>query len=472
MSFGSYIYIIAVMTLKISNNKELFNKLLKIAVPMMIQNGISNIVNLLDNFMIGQVSTNSLSGVAIANQMMFVFYLMIFGATAGSGIFTAQYFGKGDWEGVRITFRFKLIVNIILSVAASLIFIFGATYLISRFLLGEGDPADAAERLNIGVTYLNVMVISLIPIGISMAFSGTLRDIGQTKVPLVASACAIGVNFIGNLILIYGYLGFPALGALGAAIATVISRFVELGVLVIYVATHKKQCPFIVGAFRHFKIPGKLALRFIIKATPLLLNETLWSLGMTMLNQSYSYRSLDAMSAIQIQNSIYNVMMVAFVAMGEAVGILIGQILGSGQIEYAKKNAFKMVWFTVAFGVLFGILMVIASPYFPPVFVPDATDSILHMAKWLIVITGVLMPFYSFTHASYFIIRSGGNTFITMIFDSGFVWLLSVPFAFVLSRFTDLSVIRMVIMVQSLEIVKCLSAALFVRSGIWAKNIT
>ena len=203
MSFGSYIYIIAVMTLKISNNKELFNKLLKIAVPMMIQNGISNIVNLLDNFMIGQVSTNSLSGVAIANQMMFVFYLMIFGATAGSGIFTAQYFGKGDWEGVRITFRFKLIVNIILSVAASLIFIFGATYLISRFLLGEGDPADAAERLNIGVTYLNVMVISLIPIGISMAFSGTLRDIGQTKVPLVASACAIGVNFIGNLILIY-----------------------------------------------------------------------------------------------------------------------------------------------------------------------------------------------------------------------------------------------------------------------------
>ena len=460
------------MTFKLTEKNDLYKRLLKIAVPMMIQNGISNIVNLLDNFMIGQVSTNSLSGVAIANQMMFVFYLMIFGATAGSGIFTAQYFGKGDWEGVRITFRFKLIVNIVLSVIASLIFFFGANFLISRFLMGEGDPADAEETLKIGISYLNVMVISLIPIGISMAYSGTLRDIGQTKVPLVASACAIGVNFTGNLILIYGYLGFPALGALGAAIATVISRFVELGVLVIYVVTHKKQCPFIVGAFSHFNIPAKLAFRFIIKATPLLLNETLWSLGMTMLNQSYSYRSLDAMSSIQIQSSIYNVMMVAFVAMGEAVGILIGQILGSGQIEFAKKNAFKMVWFTVAFGVLFGILMVIASPFFPPVFVPDATENILHMATWLIVINGVLMPFYSFTHASYFIIRSGGNTFITMIFDSGFVWLLSVPFAFILSRYTELSVIRMVMLVQALEIIKCISAALFVRSGIWAKNIT
>lgn len=460
------------MNLKITNNKELFSKLLKIAVPMMIQNGISNIVNLLDNFMIGQVSTNSLSGVGIANQLMFVFFLMIFGATAGSGIFTAQYYGKGDWDGVRITFRFKLVTNIILSVAALLIFVFGATFLITRFLQGEGDPADAEETLKIGVSYLNVMVISLIPVGISMAYSGTLRDIGQTKVPLVASACAIGVNFVGNLILIYGYLGFPALGAIGAAIATVISRFVELGVLVIYVVTHKKQCPFIVGAFKHFKIPAKLACKFIIKATPLLLNETLWSLGTTMLNQSYSFRSLDAVAAIQVQSSIYNVMMVAFVAMGEAVGILIGQILGSGQIEFAKKNAFKMVWFTVAFGVLFGILMVLASPFFPPLFVPDAPESVLHMATRLIIINGTLMPFYSFTHASYFIIRSGGNTAVTMVFDSGFVWLLSVPLAFVLSRYTDMSVIKMVFLVQSLEIVKCISAALFVKSGIWAKNIT
>ena len=458
------------MPLSISKNKKLYRQLLKIAVPMMIQNGISQIVNLLDNFMIGQVGTNALSGVGIANQMMFVFYLMTFGATAGSGIFTAQYYGNNDWDGVRITFRFKLITNLILSVMACFVFFFGASFLVSRFLQGEGDPADAAATLEIGKQYLHVMVISLIPIGFCQAYSGTLRDIGQTKVPLIASACAIAVNFSGNLILIYGLLGFPALGALGAAIATVISRFVELGVLVIYVATHKKQCPFIVGAFSHFKIPAKMAKEFIIKSTPLLLNETLWSFGITMLNQSYSYRTLDAMAAIQIETSIYNVMMVAFVAMGEAVGILTGQILGSGRVEEAKKNAFKTIWFTVAFGTVFGIIMIIISPFFPLIF--DTTTNIRHLATWLIVINGLLMPFYSYTHASYFIIRSGGKTFITMIFDSGFVWLLSVPFAFILSHFTGMPMIWMVAAVQSLELIKCITGGLFVRSGIWAKNIT
>ena len=458
------------MTLAISKNKELYRSLLKIAVPMMVQNGISQIVNLLDNFMIGQVSTNALSGVGIANQMMFVFYLMTFGATAGSGIFTAQYYGNNDWEGVRITFRFKLVTNLILSVLASAIFFFGASFLVSRFLQGEGNPADAEETLKIGVQYLQVMVIALIPIGICQSYAGTLRDIGQTKVPLVASACAIAVNFVGNLILIYGLLGFPALGALGAAIATVISRFVELGVLVIYVATHKKLCPFIVGAYSHFKIPAKMAKEFIIKSTPLLLNETLWSFGMTMLNQSYSYRTLDAMAAIQIETSIYNVMMVAFVAMGEAVGILTGQILGSGRVEEAKKNAFKTIWFTVAFGTIFGIVMIFVSPFFPLIF--DATTEIRNLATWLIVINGMLMPFYSFTHASYFIIRSGGKTFITMVFDSGFVWLLSVPFAFILSRFTSLPLVWMVMAVQALELIKCITGGLFVRSNVWAKNIT
>lgn len=453
-------------------NKDIYKRLLRIAIPMMIQNGISNIVNLLDNFMIGRVGTTSLSGVGIANQMMFVFFLMTFGATAGSGIFTAQYYGKKDWEGVRITFRFKLVTNLILSIIACFVYYFGATFLVLRFLQGEGDPADAAQTLEIGVKYLHIMVISLIPVGINQAYAGTLRDIGETRVPLIASACAIVVNFFGNLILIYGYLGFPALGAEGAAIATVISRFVELAVLVIYVATHKKQCPFIVDAFRHFKIPAKIAGNIILRATPLLLNETLWSFGMTMLNQAYSVRSLDAMAAIQVQSSIYNVMMVAFVAMGEAVGILIGQILGSGKVEVAKENSFKMIGFTVLFGLIFGIIMIIASPFFPPIFVPDATPEILNLATRLIMINGVMMPFFAFTHASYFIIRSGGKTFITMVFDSGFVWVLSVPCALILAYFTNLSVAWMVAVVQSLELIKCISAALFVKSGVWAKDLT
>ena len=163
-------------------------------------------------------------------------------------------------------------------------------------------------------------------------------------------------------------------------------------------------------------------------------------------------------------------MMVAFVAMGEAVGIFMGQILGAGKVEEAKKNAFNMIWFTVFFGLIFGVIMIALSPFFPLIF--NTTESIRRLATWLIVINGVLMPFYSFTHASYFTIRSGGKTFITMLFDSGFVWALSVPFAFALSYFTTWPVVWMVAAVQALELIKCVSGALFVRSGIWAKNIT
>lgn len=437
---------------------------------MMIQNGISNIVNLLDNFMIGRVGTTSMSGVAIANQMMFVFYLMIFGATAGSGIFTAQYYGKGDIEGVRITFRFKFISNIILALAGSLVFFFGANFLVSRFLMGEGNVTDIEASLHIGVDYLHIMIISLIPIGISMAYSGTFRDIGMTKIPLLASSAAIAVNFVGNLLLIYGLLGLPALGAIGAAIATVISRFVELGVLVIYAATHKKKCPFIVGAFKHFRIPGKLAWTFTVKATPLLLNETAWAFGMTMLNQSYSYRSYDAVMAISIESSIYNVMTVAFIAMGEAVGIVIGQILGSGKIEEAKKNAIKMILFTVVFGLIFGILTMVVSPFFPMIF--NTTAPIKRLATYLILLNGIFMPFQSFIHASYFVIRSGGNTLITVLFDCVFVWIISVPAAYIMSRYTSLSVVWMVGIIMSVDLLKALVGAILVKSNIWAKDIT
>ena len=177
-----------------TTDRSYIKKLLMIAIPMMVQNGISNFVNLLDNLMIGQVGTNALSGVAIANQLIFVFYLVIFGATAGVGIFTAQYKGNNDTEGIRYSFRFKIVFNTILSGICIIIYAVLAPFLINLFLLGEGDPADAAETLQIGIDYMHVILISLIPIGITQAYAGTLRDLGSTKVPMFASLAAIFVN--------------------------------------------------------------------------------------------------------------------------------------------------------------------------------------------------------------------------------------------------------------------------------------
>ena len=455
---------------ELKNDRSYIKTLLKIAIPMMVQNGISNFVNLLDNLMIGSIGTNAISGVGIANQLMFVFFLVIFGATAGVGIFTAQYKGKGDTEGIRYSFRFKLVFNVILSAICTLFFVLYSRHLINLFLLGEADnPADAAEALEIGVKYIHIILISLIPVGLTQAYGGTLRDLGNTKVPMFASVAAIFVNLIGNWLLIYGHFGLPAMGAEGAAIATVASRFVELAILIIYTGKHPDLFPFIKGAFKHFHVPGRLAGRFILRALPLMANETFWSLGMTTINQCYSYRSFDAVAATQIESTIWNLMGVAFIAMGEAVGIMMGHILGSGELEDAKKKAGTMRRFTVLCGLVFGLLLAGISFVFPLLY--NTTDEIRRLATVFILIAAANMPFCAYTHASYFIIRSGGNALITVLFDSVFTWVIVVPLAAYMSYFTGISIILMVAIIRATEIIKCLIAFAFVRSGIWVRNI-
>ncbi len=458
------------MTLKrYIGDKAFYKAVLTIAVPMMIQTGINNFVSLLDNLMIGRLGTNSLSGVAIANQIIFVYYLLIFGATAGVGIFTAQYQGIGNVDGVRDTFRMKVMTNLVLAALAITFLYFYTAPLIGLFLKGEGSASDASETLQIGSQYMRIMLIGLVPLCLTNAYSGTLRDTGQTRIPMLAAMISAFVNLIGNLLLIYGLCGFPALGARGAAIATVIARFVELSFLVIYTGTHSAQHPFIIGAFRHLTIPRRLALKFFVRALPLIINETLWSLGQTTMNQCYSYRSLSAVAALNIESTLWMFLSVTFLALGEAAGIVTGQTLGSGNFDKARDEAYKLRAFTIACGILGGIFMLVVSPYFPLLY--NTTEDVRHLASGLIFAYGLLMPFYAYTHVSYFILRSGGNSLITFLFDGCFVWLVSVPGAFIVSHFTAVPVITMIIIVQSLELVKCIIGGYMVTSGIWIRNI-
>ena len=194
------------------SNKHFYRRVLAVALPMMIQNGITNFVQMLDNVMVGQVGTIPMSGVAIVNQLMFVFNLCVFGAASGAGIFTAQFKGREDHAGIRHTFRFKLIVGALLSAAGIGIFLTFGKDLISLYLTGEGTPEEAAQTMDYGLRYLKVMLIGLVPFALSNAYSGTLREIGETKVPMIAGITAVFVNLIGNYILIFGHFGAPAPG--------------------------------------------------------------------------------------------------------------------------------------------------------------------------------------------------------------------------------------------------------------------
>ena len=305
---------------KLIGNRDFYKMVLMIAVPIMIQNGITNFVSLLDNIMIGQVGTEQMSGVAIVNQLVFVYNLCIFGGVSGAGIFTAQYFGQGNHEGVRQTMRFKLwMVTIITSLTAVLFLGFGTT-LIGAYLKGEGSAESIAATLLYGKKYLKIMLIGLPAFAAVQIYSSTLRECGQTMLPMKAGIAAVIVNLVFNYILIYGKFGAPALGVSGAAIATVLSRYVEM--LITVIGVHRKSVgehavySFVQGLYRTLKVPRELTLKIIRKGSPLLFNETLWAAGMAMLTQCYSIRGLNVVAGLNVSNTINNVFNIVFIALG------------------------------------------------------------------------------------------------------------------------------------------------------------
>lgn len=453
-------------------DKAFYRRVLGVAVPIMIQNGITNFVSLLDNIMVGQVGTLQMSGVSIVNGLMFVFNLCIFGACSGAGIFTAQFHGSQDHEGIRHTFRFKIFASIALSLLGIGVFLIGGNTLINLYLQGEGNPADALTTLGYGRDYLNVMLLGLLPFALSNAYASTLRETGQTMVPMAAGIVAVFVNLILNYILIFDHFGpGTGLGVQGAAIATVISRYVELAIVAGWTHLHSNRNPFIRGAFRSAYIPGSLLRGIVIKGMPLMINEFLWSTGMAVMNQCYSTCGLDVVPAMNISSTMYNLGSVVYLSMGNAVGIIMGQMLGASHPEAVVRDSNrKLIVVSVASGVLFGGLMAAVSGLFPMLY--KTTEEVRVLAAQLICVSAVMLPLNAYTNAAYFTLRSGGQTMVTFLFDSFFVWTLCVPLAFCLSRFTGISILPLYIICQGTDLFKCIIGYIMIRKGSWIRNLT
>ena len=452
-------------------DRAFYRRVLAIAVPIIVQNAITNFVSLLDNIMVGQIGTTPMSGVSIVNQLMFVFNLCVFGATSGAGIFTAQFHGSNDQTGIKHTFRFKFLACLLISLVGGSLFITKGDFLIGLYLTGEGDPQTAASALRYGLSYLQVMLWGLIPFAISNTYASTLRETGKTTVPMAAGITAVFVNLGLNYVLIFGKLGMPAMGVQGAALATVISRYVELMILILWTHLNPEKNPFIRHIYRSFHIPGKLLKGIIVKGMPLLMNEFLWASGMAIMNQCYSTCGLDVVPAMNISSTLYNLASVTFLSMGNSVGIIMGQMLGAGTVEAEIRDTNrKLVAVSIASGVVFGGLMAAASVLFPRIY--NTTDDVRHLATLLICISAAMMPFNSYTNAAYFTLRSGGQTMVTFLFDSCFVWTCCVPVAFCLSRFTGLSIIPLYIICQSMDFIKCTIGAFMIRQGKWIQNLT
>ena len=455
---------------KLIGDKAFYKRVFVLTIPIMIQQGITNFVNMLDNVMVGTVGQAQSTGVAVSNQLMFVFNLCIFGAISGAGIFTAQFFGKGDFEGVKQTFRFKIIFTMLLAVLGISLFCLKSEDLIMLYLNENDNATLAAQSLSFAKSYLFIMIVGLVPYTISQCYGSTLREAGQSTVPMVAGVMAVVVNLSLNYVLIFGKLGAPNLGVNGAAIATVVSRFVELAILIAYTFIKRHKCVFILDAWERPYISFSLIGEIFKKGMPLMLNEALWASGIATVNGFYAQRGLDVVAANNISQTFFNVFSVAFMAIGMAVGIILGHDLGAGkEKQEVKDTAFKLIAFSVFVSIIIAIIYAFCAIFIPRIY--NISDNAKSIATALMQITALAMPIDAFAHSSYFTLRSGGKVIITLIFDSFFVWVVSVVTAALLINYTSLGILTIYFIVQMLNIIKCVLGYVFVKQGSWIKNI-
>lgn len=450
-------------------DRSFYRRVLGIAVPVMIQNAITNFVNLLDNIMVGRCGTEQMSGVSIANTLIFVYNLAIFGALSGASIFGSQYYGKRDYEGMAHTLKFRLYTCVLLSLIGILVFLSGGELLIGRYLTGEAAQGDIMLTLSSGRAYLNIMLVGLIPYAVASGYASTMRETGETKVPMLASAVAVGTNLVLNYLLIFGKFGCPELGVNGAAIATVISRFLECAIDVIYTHAHPDRFPYVQGLYAHLGIPRDVVKKITVKGFPLLINEFLWAVAVAIIAQCYSTRGLDVVAATNISNTINNLFSVVYMSLGSAIGIVVGPLLGADEMEEAKATAVRMLVFSVLCASAIGVVLGIVGPFFPMIY--NTTDEVRHMASRFILINACCMPIYSYSHAAYFTVRTGGKTGITFLFDSMYQMVICMPFAYVLAHFTDLGIYPMFTLCQMLDIVKCTVGTILIKKGVWMNNL-
>ncbi len=457
------------MLKKFIGDASFYKKVIFLTLPIMVQNGITNFVNMLDNLMVGQVGQAEMTAVSVSNQLVFVFNLCIFGAVSAAGIFGAQFFGKRDVKGLRDTFRFKLTAVLLICAAAVGIFAFFASPLISLYLKGEGSAATAEASLRLGVEYLHIMLIGLIPAALVQCYASTLREMGQTMPPMVAGIIAVFINLVLNYVLIFGQFGAPELGVAGAAIATVVSRFVEALFLIVWTWLSRRKCEFIVGAYRSLRIPADLVKRIIIKGIPLMANETMWAMGMAFISGCYSVKGLDVVAANNIVQTFFNVFSVAFMAVGASIGIILGQLLGQGKTEEARQTSVKLITCSVFVSIVISAVFFVCAEFIPNLY--NLEESVKLLSTRMMQICALVIPLDAFAHATYFTLRSGGEVTVTLIFDSGFSWCVLAPAAFLLCNFSPLSILPIYALCQSLNILKCILGFAFVKRGRWVKQI-
>lgn len=444
-------------------DKTFYNKMLAISLPIMLQNLISSVLNMVDTVMVGALGEAQIAAVGLANQVFFVFFLLIYGINSGCGIFIAQYWGSKDEENIRRTIGFSVSAGAVVGLAFTLLALYMPRQIMQFFTTDQ-------KVIEYGIGYMRYVSLSYMLTSISIAFSFAARNIGDVKAPTIISTSSLLVNGLLNFILIFGYFGFPRLEVQGAAIATVIARLVEAVALIYWVYVLRKSKVLAPGLKDIKRLTSKYIGNILVTAIPVILNDVFWALGMTMYSAAYARIGTTAIASIQIANTVQNIFIVISIGLASSCAVMLGNEIGSGNKDNAILYANRFMRISALGGMLLGIILILISPIILMLF--SNTQAVQQSAQKILLIMGVFL-WARFMNNTLIvgILRSGGDTTFSMILETCSVWLVGVPLAFAGALWWNISVYLVYTLISLEELVKIFLGMIRVRSKKWVRDV-
>lgn len=442
-------------------NRDLFSMMGKVALPIALQSLIGSSLSFIDNLMVGSLGELELNAVGVSVQVFFIYWMLLFGFTGGMGTFISQFYGVMDFKNIRKTTGFALSA----AAGVSLLF-FVAGFFFPEYILRIFTKYP--EVIEAGVGYVRICSFTFLFLAVTQPFTVALRATQQSALPLAASVIAFATNTFLNWVFIFGKLGAPALGVEGAALATAIARLLEMLIILFEVFVLKNK---IAGHFREFFSYSKeLAARIIGNALPTTANETLWGIGTSMYVAAFARIGISEGAAVQACNTINNMFALAAFSIGDAVLILVGQKLGEGKTELAYNMSRKMIRMGLIVGVLFGTGVIIAGEPLLGLF--SFSEQGAAYAFRILIVYGATMwlTLYNAIHVTG-TLRCGGDTKFAMITETGTVWLIGVPLAFITSLYLHMPIYLAVLAVKIEEVVKAIFLTRRYYSRKWLKTV-
>lgn len=449
--------------MKFWKDKLFLKSMMAIAIPIALQNLVTSSLNMVDTLMTSSLGQSSIAAVGLANQIFFFYILIIFGVGTGSAVFIAQYWGKNDVHSIKKVLGLAITVStgvgVIFTLAGAI-----CPKLLMRFFI------DTEVTVQLGSEYLRIVVFSYIITAISFVLNVGLRTTGSPNVPLKVSIVAFFTNTFFNYILMFGKLGFPAMGVKGAALGTLIARIVELSLLIY--AIYSVEGPLTATLKELFGWEKEFVVKYFKTASPVILNEGFWALGQVMYSVAYAKIGEEATAAVQVVSTIQNIFFVIVRGLANSSSVMIGNKIGRGEEKEAYDYAINFLVMATLTGVILGLCMVFTSDLTLRLF-KNLEPSLFDSAKKMLTVIGLL--FFTKTFNSTVVVgvfRGGGDTKYSMYLEMGSVWLIGVPMAFLGAMVFKLPVYLVVALVNLEDIIKAIIALPRVLSKKWIKDIT